>query len=63
MCESIRIVIVLSIRGAVDLSVAHIRFLGHDCLGNSVVEIELADGVGVSGKDGTVGVENIVGEN
>ena len=45
ICESTVVVVILSIGGAVNLSVASIRFLGQDCLDHILIEIELTDGV------------------
>ena len=63
ICESTGVVVILSIGGAVNLSVACIRFLSQDCLNHILIEIELTDGVWVSSCNGTIRVENVVGEN
>jgi hypothetical protein len=42
--------------GAVDLGVADVGLKGHQGLGDGLVEVELVDGVGVAGNNGTVGV-------
>lgn len=45
ICESTGVEVILSIGGAVNLSVASIRFLSQDCLDHILIKIELTDGV------------------